>query len=151
GAASNAGSSTETSGVTGESSRARSCVGEVVRASAGPTTLDVAEGPLRCSGAVAGGGAPSGTTPSAPAGDAPRGDAPRGLCAPGRSARIPLVAGEFEARLLGVRITTVDPERGEHAYGRLLGAPSRRFAGGARFELGTGVVEVVAGSTGTPP
>ena len=66
------------------------------------------------------------------------------------SAWIPVVEREDGARLLGVRIPTADLDRGAQAYGRLLGAPSRRSAGRARFELETGVVEVVAETPGAP-
>ena len=54
------------------------------------------------------------------------------------------------ARLLGVQITCADLEAGACAYALLFGPPAWSAPEGARFELGTGVVEVVPGPPRAP-
>jgi catechol 2,3-dioxygenase-like lactoylglutathione lyase family enzyme len=49
-----------------------------------------------------------------------------------------------------VQITCADLEAGAGAYALLLGAPAWRSPGSARFELGTGIVEVVSGPPRAP-
>jgi catechol 2,3-dioxygenase-like lactoylglutathione lyase family enzyme len=60
------------------------------------------------------------------------------------------VDGDGTARLLGVRIAAADFERGALAYELLLGPAARRSRESARFEVGSGIVEIGPGGPAAP-